>query len=84
MSARFAWAIAPSPKWMQLPLHGEATSGDTLFSGDVLPPDWMEKVMTEEKIEQVDEFTEELSDEALDREGAARMCGGGLTFSPRR
>ena len=40
--------------------------------------------MTEEKIEQVDEFTEELSDEALDREGAARMCGGGLTFSPRR
>ena len=46
-----------------------------------MPPDWMEKVMTEEKIEQVDEFTEELSDEALDRaEGASVTapcnCGG--------
>ena len=37
----------------------------------------------EMKIE-VEEFTEELSDEALDREGAARMCGGGSTFSPSR
>ena len=31
----------------------------------------------EMKIEvETEEFTEELSDEALDREGAARLCGG--------
>ena len=36
--------------------------------------------MAEEKIEieQIEDFTEELSDEALDRE-EARMCAGGLS-----
>ena len=62
----------PSPKWLQLPLRGEATFGDALFSGAVLPPDGMEKSMAEEKIEieQIEEFAEELSDEVLDQEGA--------------
>ena len=69
---------------MQLPLYGKEAFGEAVFLGAISAPDWMESFMTEEKIEQVDEFTEELSDEALDREGAARMCGGGLTFSPRR
>ena len=39
-------------------------------------PEWIEKTMTEQKIEieQIEEFTEELSDEALDRDGD-RFCG---------
>ena len=61
---------------MQLPLLGEATSGDDLFSGAAFPPDWMERIMAEEKIEieQIEDFIEELSDEALDREGAQCAC----------
>ena len=66
----------PSPKWLQLPLYGEATSGDGLFSRAILPPNEMEKAMAEEKIEieQIEEFTEELSDEALDSEETRWSC----------
>ena len=55
---------------MQLPLYGKEAFGEAVFLGAISAPDWMESFMTEEKIEieQIEEFTEELADEALDRE----------------
>ena len=58
---------------MHLPLYGKEAVGEAVFLGAISAPDWMESTMTEEKIaiEQIEEFTEELSDEALDREEGA-------------
>ena len=60
---------------MQLPLYCKEAVGEAVFLSVISAPDCMEKAMSEEKIEieQIEEFTEELSDEALDRE-VARGC----------
>ena len=56
-------------------LYNEEAGGDAVFAKAKLAPEWMETKMAEEKIEieQAEAFTEELSDEALER-GTARAC----------